>query len=75
MLDLSHKNLEVYKIALQLVKEVYSVTKQLPKDELYGLTSQLRRAAVSISSNLAEGAARKSAKEKKDFMKYPDPPL
>ena len=67
MLDLSHKNLEVYKIALQLVKEVYSVTKQLPKDELYGLTSQLRRAAVSISSNLAEGAARKSAKEKKRF--------
>ena len=67
MLDLSHKNLEVYKIALLLVKEVYSVTKLLPKDELYGLTSQLRRAAVSISSNLAEGAARKSAKEKKRF--------
>ena len=67
MLDLSHKNLEVYKIALQLVKEVYSVTKLLPKDELYGLTSQLRRAAVSVSSNLAEGAARKSAKEKKRF--------
>ena len=67
MLDLSHKNLEVYKIALLLVKEVYTVTKLLPKDELYGLTSQLRRAAVSISSNLAEGAARKSAKEKKRF--------
>ena len=67
MLDLSHKNLEVYKIALLLVKEVYTVTKLLPKDKLYGLTSQLRRAAVSISSNLAEGAARKSAKEKKRF--------
>ena len=67
MLDLSHKNLEVYKIALLLVKEVYTVTKLLPKDELYGLTSQLRRAAVSISSNLAEGAAMKSAKEKKRF--------
>ena len=67
MLDLSHKNLEVYKVALLLVKEVYSVTKLLPKDELYGLTSQLRRAAVSVSSNLAEGAARKSAKEKKRF--------
>ncbi len=67
MLDLSHKNLEVYKIALVLVKEVYTITKLLPKDELYGLTSQLRRAAVSISSNLAEGAARKSPKEKKRF--------
>ena len=67
MLDLSHKNLEVYKIALQLVKEVYAVTKLLPKDELYGLTSQLRRAAVSVSSNLAEGASRKSPKEKKRF--------
>ena len=67
MLDLSHKNLEVYKIALMLVKEVYTITKLLPKDELYGLTSQLRRSAVSVSSNLAEGAARKSSKEKKRF--------
>ena len=67
MLDLSHKNLEVYKIALMLVKEVYTVTKLLPKDELYGLTSQVRRAAVSVSNNLAEGAARKSSKEKKRF--------
>ena len=67
MLDLSHKNLEVYKIALLLVKEIYTVTKLLPKNELYGLTSQLLRAAVSVSSNLAEGAARKSSKEKKRF--------
>ena len=67
MLDLSHKNLEVYKIALLLVKEVYTVTKLLPKDEVYGLVSQLRRAAVSVSSNLAEGAARKSPREKKRF--------
>ena len=61
MLNLSHKNLEVYKIALLLVKEVYIVTKLLTKDKLYGLTSQVRRAAVSVSSNLAEGAARKSS--------------
>ena len=67
MLNLSHKNLDVYKIALQLVKEVYRVTKLLPKEEVYGLVSQLRRAAVSVSSNLAEGAARKSSKEKKRF--------
>ena len=67
MLNLSHKNLEVYKIALQPVKEVYSVTKLLPKEEVYGLISQLRRAAVSVSNNMAEGAARKSIKEKKRF--------
>ena len=67
MLNLSHKNLEVYKIALLLVKEIYRITKLLPKEEMYGLVSQLRRAGVSISSNLAEGAARKSSKEKKRF--------
>ena len=67
MLNLSHKNLEVYKIALQLVKEIYRITKLLPREEIYGLVSQLRRAGVSVSSNLAEGAARKSSKEKKRF--------
>jgi four helix bundle protein len=67
MLNLSHKNIEVYKIALQLVKEIYRITKLLPKEEMYGLISQLRRAGVSVSSNLAEGAARKSSKEKKRF--------
>ena len=67
MLDLSHKNLEVYKVALLLVKEIYNVTKLLPKEEIYGLVSQLRRASVSIASNLAEGAARKSTKEKMRF--------
>ncbi|MBC7936123.1 MAG: four helix bundle protein [Rhizobacter sp.] len=67
MLNLSHKNLALYKISLLLVKEVYSLTKKFPKEEQYGLVSQLRRAAVSVCSNLAEGSARISAKEKKRF--------
>jgi four helix bundle protein len=67
MLNLSHKNLEVYKISLNLVKEVYRVTKSYPKEEQFVLVTQLRRAAVSVCSNLAEGAARKSLREKFRF--------
>lgn len=67
MLNLSHKNLDVYKFALNLVKEVYNLTNQLPKEERYLLTDQLRRAAVSVCSNIAEGAARFSKPEKKRF--------
>lgn len=48
MLNLAHKELEVYTIALQLVKEVYQLTKAFPKEEQYVLVSQLRRAAVSV---------------------------
>lgn len=51
-----------------LVKTVYTVTQGFPKEEIYGLTSQVRRAAVSIPSNLAEGAARNSPKEFIQFM-------
>lgn len=68
MLNLSHKNLEVYKIALLMMEEVYTITKKYPTEERYGLTSQLRRAAISVCSNLAEGAARTSLKEKKRFF-------
>lgn len=67
MLTLSHKNLEVYKISLELVKEIYRVTKSYPKEEQFVLVTQLRRAAISVCSNLAEGAARKSVKEKFRF--------
>jgi four helix bundle protein len=67
MLNLSHKNLDVYKISLQLLDEIYKVTKSFPKEEMYALVSQIRRAAVSVCSNLAEGAARISKKEKKRF--------
>jgi four helix bundle protein len=67
MLNLSHKNLEVYKFSLELVKEIYKHTKLFPKEEQFVLVTQLRRAAISVSSNLAEGAARLSSKEKKRF--------
>lgn len=67
MLNLSHKNLEVYKFSMALVKEIYHHTKQYPKEEQFVLVTQLRRAAVSVCSNLAEGSARLSPKEKKRF--------
>lgn len=67
MLQLSHKNLQVYQHALILVKEIYSATASFPKEEQFVLVSQLRRAAISVCSNLAEGAARHSKPEKKRF--------
>jgi len=56
----THKDLDVWKRSIELVEDVYKVTKGFPQEELYGLTNQLRRAAVSIPSNVAEGAARDS---------------
>jgi len=53
---------------MELVTEIYRVTRTFPKDELYGLTSQLRRAAVSVPSNLAEGYSRNSPKELHQFI-------
>lgn len=67
MLKLAHKQLEVYQIAMKLVKEVYAITENFPKDERFVLISQIRRAVVSVCSNIAEGAARKSGVERKRF--------
>jgi len=64
----THKDLEVWKEAVQLVTQIYEVTKDFPKEELYGLISQIRRSAVSIPSNIAEGAARNSEKEFIQFL-------
>lgn len=67
MLELSHKNLDVYKLSLTLLEEIYKATNSFPKEEQYVLVSQIRRAAISICCNIAEGAARISKKEKKRF--------
>lgn len=67
MLQVAHKSLEVYQLSLQLVKEVYRLTKLFPREEQYGLVIQMRRAAVSVCSNIAEGSARKSKPDKKRF--------
>ena len=58
-----HKDLEVWKKSIELVKITYKLTETFPKSERFGLTSQMRRSAVSIPSNIAEGAARFSDNE------------
>jgi four helix bundle protein len=60
--------MEVWKVAMELVVDTYQETKQLPKTELYGLTSQIRRSAISIPSNIAEGSSRKGTKEFIQFL-------
>jgi len=64
----THKDLDVWKESLELVTQIYELTKRFPKDEIYGLTSQIRRSAVSIPANIAEGAARNSKKEFIQFL-------
>lgn len=63
-----HQNLDVWKRSIELVVEIYKATEAFPRQEIYGLTQQMRRAAVSIASNIAEGAARKSSKEFVQFL-------
>jgi four helix bundle protein len=64
----SYKDLVVWQESMTLVRLVYQATKQLPKSELYGLASQLQRAAVSIPSNIAEGYTRKGRAEYIQFL-------
>lgn len=59
----SYSDLQVWQKSMALVKQIYEVTKAFSKEELYALTNQIRRAAVSIPSNIAEGHARDSTKE------------
>jgi len=70
MLELSHKNMIVWQKSIKLVKEVYKITDRLPNEEKFGLVSQLRRAAVSVTSNISEGEARRSRKEKRRFYEF-----
>ena len=63
-----HHELRVWSEAISLVKEIYRITSMFPREELYGLISQMRRAAVSVASNIAEGAARSGNREFMHFL-------
>jgi four helix bundle protein len=65
---MNHKELDVWKESIKLVSELYKLTTNLPDIERFGLASQIRRAAVSVPSNIAEGAARNSDKELIQFL-------
>ena len=64
----SHKDLDVWRLAVDLAQNLYEVSKAFPKEEQFGLTSQLRRSAVSVAANIAEGAARSGDKEFTQFL-------
>ena len=63
----SHKDLDVWRIAVDLAQDIYGISKGFPADERFGMTAQMRRASVSIASNIAEGAARNTPRE---FAQY-----
>jgi four helix bundle protein len=62
------QDLRIWQIGIEVVKDIYILTKKFPKEELYGLTSQIRRSAVSIPSNIAEGFRRYHNKEYRQFL-------
>jgi len=64
----NHRNLKVWQEAISLVETVYRLTATFPKEEQYGLTSQMRRAATSVPANIAEGAARSGTRELLHFL-------
>ncbi|HQS38434.1 MAG TPA: four helix bundle protein [Methylotenera sp.] len=64
----SYRDLQVWRLAINLSTEVYATTSSFPKNEIFGLCSQLQRAAVSVASNIAEGHARESTKEYLRFI-------
>jgi four helix bundle protein len=64
----NYKTLDVWKVSMQLVKEVYILAKKFPKDEVFGLTSQTKRAAVSVPANIAEGIGRQYKKDTIQFL-------
>jgi four helix bundle protein len=64
----TYRDLKVWQTAMEMVQEVYRLTQAFPREETYGLTIQLRRAAVSIASNIAEGKGRSSDKELRHFL-------
>jgi four helix bundle protein len=66
----SYRDLIAWRKAMEFVVKIYHATRAFPREELYGLTSQLRRAAVSVPSNIAEGQARFSQKEFRHFLSH-----
>jgi four helix bundle protein len=64
----NHRKLLAWQQAMILVEDIYRITKTFPRDEAFGLTSQIRRSAVSVPSNIAEGAGRNSTKELVQFL-------
>jgi four helix bundle protein len=68
MLITSYRDLIVWQKAKELAKEIYLLTEKFPQSEVYGLTSQMRRAAISIASNIAEGRRRGSRKDFRNFL-------
>ncbi|BFN37636.1 four helix bundle protein [Fidelibacter multiformis] len=64
----THKSLDIWKQSIDLVERVYKATLEFPDEEKFGLVSQIRKAAISIPSNIAEGAARQSDKENIYFL-------
>lgn len=65
---MTYKDLKVWQKADELAFEIYKITKHFPKDEIYGITSQLRRAALSVPTNIVEGYGRKGDKELARFV-------
>ena len=66
---MTHKDLDVWKRSIDLVLKIYEISQKLPSDEKFGLISQMKRASVSVPSNIAEGAGRSSTKE---FIRFID---
>jgi len=64
----SYKDLEIWKRSIALIKDIYEITGSFPREELYGITSQIRRSAISIPSNIAEGFTRLHNKEYIQFL-------
>jgi four helix bundle protein len=67
-MERAHKKLDVWKMSIQLAKAIYDLTGRYPREEQYGIISQMRRAATSVPANIAEGAARRSKKEFVQFL-------
>lgn len=64
----AYESLDIWKLAIAYAKNIYSITYRFPKSEYYGLVSQLRRAAISISANIAEGSGSTSLKDRLNFL-------